>query len=161
METADAIVTDALQELVVQASEASIPAVEAQTAVRYLNRMMDRMASRGINLGYTKIDNLGDFLTVPDGAVSGVITNLAVELGNQYDVPIGQALASRAGVGLDAMIDISFVIVPTRMPDTAPRGSGNTGNNFGTFSSPFYPGLTDDVLTEGGNSIELESGTQT
>ena len=159
METADVIVQDALQELVVQASEASIPAVEAQTAVRYLNRMMDRLAARGINLGYTKINNLGDPLTVPDGAVSGVITNLAVELGNQYDVPIGPSLAARASAGMDAMLDIAFVIVPTRFPDTLPRGSGNTGDNFGTFTSPFYPGLTDDVLTEGGNSIELESGT--
>ena len=159
METAQEVINDSLQEMLVQASEQPIEAVDFQTARRYLNRMMDRLAARGINLGYTKINNLGDLLTVPDGAVSGVVTSLAVELGNQYDVPIGPALAGRAGVGLDAMIDISFVIVPTRMPDTAPRGSGNTGENFGTFASPFYPGLTDDVLTEGGNSIELESGT--
>ena len=159
METADVILTDALQELVVQASESAIPAVEAQTAIRYLNRMMNRLASRGINLGYTQINDLSDLLTVPDGAVSGVVTNLAVELGNQYDVPIGPGLAARAGAGMEAMIDISFVIIPTRMPDTAPRGTGNTGEHFGTFTSPFYPGLTDDVLTEAGNSIELESGT--
>ena len=159
METAQAYVTDALQELVVQASEAAIPQVEAQTAIRYMNRMMDRLASRGINLGYTKVNNLGDLVTVPDGAVSGVITNLAVELGGQYDVPVSQTLSQRAMSGMDAMIDISFTIIPTSMPDTAPRGSGNTGEYFGRYQSPFYPGTTDDVLTEGGNAIELESGT--
>ena len=159
MENANAIVTDALQELVVQASEAAIPQVEAQTAIRYMNRMMDRLASRGINLGYTKVNNLGDPVTVPDGAVSGVVTNLAVEIGGQYDVPISQGLANRAMAGMDAMIDISFTIIPTSFPDTAPKGSGNTGGSFGTYQSPFYPSSAADVLTEGGNAIELESGT--
>lgn len=158
METADAIVTDALQELVIQASEASIPAVDAQTAIRYMNRMMARLAARGINLGYTNVSSLGDLITVPDGAVSGVVTNLAVELGNQYDVPISPGLAARASAGTDAMLDLAFVIVPTRFPDTLPRGSGNTGE-FGRFNSTFYPGSTDDILDEAGNSIELESGT--
>ena len=60
METADAIVTDALQELIIQASEASINPDEAQTAIRYLNRMMARLAARGINLGYTNVSSLGD-----------------------------------------------------------------------------------------------------
>ena len=60
---------------------------------------------------------------------------------------------------MDAMLDLSFVIQPTRFPDTLPRGSGNTGYNFGTFNSTFYPGSTDDILDEAGNSIELESGT--
>ena len=159
METADAIIQDALAELIVQAEESSVDPSDAQTSVRYMNRMMDRLASVGINLGYTKVDNLGDFVTVPDGAVSGVVTNLALELGGQYDVPIGPALAARAIAGQEAMLTISFVIIPTQFPDTLPRGSGNTGGDFGTFSSPFYPGTTEDVLTEGGNAIELESGT--
>lgn len=159
MELAGVIIKDALQELIVQASESAVSSEDATTSIRYLNRMMARFAARGVNLGYTQIDNVADPLTVPDGAVSGVVTNLAVELGNQYDVPIGPALASRAVSGFDAMLDIAFVIVPTRFPDTAPRGSGNTGDNFGTFTSTFYPGATDDILNESGNSIELESGT--
>lgn len=158
METADAIVTDALQELIIQASESSINPDEAQTAIRYLNRMMARLAARGINLGYTNVSSLGDLITVPDGAISGIITNLAVELGNQYGVIISPGLAARASAGTDAMLDLAFVIVPTRFPDTLPRGSGNTGE-FGTFNSTFYPGSSDDILNEAGNGIELEPGT--
>jgi len=161
METASEIITDALQELIVQASETSINAEDAQVSIRYLNRMMARLAARGINLGFTKVSNLGDDITVPDGALSGIVTNLAIELANQYSVIVSPGLAARASAGIDAMLDIAFVIIPTQMPDTAPRGSGNTGGQFGRFNSPLYPGIADNIDTENNRNIDLETNTGT
>ncbi len=45
METANTVIVDALQQILVQASEASISADEAQTAIRYMNRYMARLKS--------------------------------------------------------------------------------------------------------------------
>ena len=59
------------------------------------------------------------------------------------------------------MLDIAFVIIPTQMPDTAPRGSGNTGGQFGRFNSPLYPGIADNIDTENNRNIDLETNTGT
>ena len=40
MENADTVIRDALQQILVQASEAAISADEARTAIRFMNRYM-------------------------------------------------------------------------------------------------------------------------
>ena len=156
METANTVIVDALQQILVQASEASISADEAQTAIRYMNRYMARLDAKGIDLGYTVVSNLGDPITIPDGAVDGLVTNLAVSLAPQYDVPLTQGLMLEAKAGQDAMLSLAFSIGPTQFGDTTPRGSGND-NNFN--DSKFYPALQDDILAETTGSIGLETDT--
>ena len=48
METAESIISDALQEILVQASEQDIEPVDFQTSRRYLNRMMDSTPFAGM-----------------------------------------------------------------------------------------------------------------
>ena len=68
-ETAAEVTKDILQELLVQGAEQPLTADETQTVIRYMNRYMTQLAAMGTNLGYTKVTNLGDPITIPDGAV--------------------------------------------------------------------------------------------
>ena len=72
METGQSVVSDILQEILVQSSEQAIEAVDAQTCIRYMNRFMAELAVT-TPLGYTVITNPTDQITVPDGAINGLI----------------------------------------------------------------------------------------
>jgi hypothetical protein len=157
METASTIIKDTLQEIRVQAAEAPIEAVESQDAIRYLNRMMSALAAKGISLGFTKIKDLGDPVTVPDGALEGIVFNLAIRLGNSYGFPIGQTLFNNASESMKAMIELAVSIGPTQYPETLPRGSGNS--DFGYTDNHFYPGDDAAILTENNGFISIESET--
>ena len=158
METAQSIINDALQTILVQASEQPIQAVDFQTARKYLNRMMATFSAEGISLGYTVINLPTDLVTIPDGAIEGVIFNLAVRLLPTYDMPLTNELNINARESKAAMRNLAVVILPTSFPCTLPIGSGNEGyNNFG--SDHFYPCAEDELLTESGGSILLETNT--
>ena len=156
METAQSIINDALQEILVQASEQSIEAVDFQTSKRYLNRMM---AITPFNLlGFTTVTNPSDAITIPDGAIEGVIFNLAKRLLTSYDVALTAELVQSARDGLAEIRKIAIVIKPTSVPCTLPIGSGNEQEN--TFNNQhFYACPDDELLTEQGGSILLESDT--
>lgn len=154
METAKTVINDALQELIVQASEQPIEAVEFYTAVRYLNRMMGEFAADGIPLGYTEVQNPSDVITVASGAINGMVYNLAMNLATQYDVPVSPELAMKAANAKNVMVKIANQISPSSYPDTLPVGSGNEGDVFD--DEKFYSGLDDTVNTELGGVIGLE-----
>ena len=154
METVETVIKDALFEILQQGDEAPIESSEAQTAIRYLNRMMLRWDTVGYPLGYTKVSKLSDPVTVPDGAYDGIVTNLAVSLAPQYDVQVNPTLALNAKLGLDAIRVLSFSMGDTAYPDTLPIGSGNESpGDFG--DNHFYPDQQDDILAETTGSIGL------
>jgi hypothetical protein len=161
-ETVEDIVVSALQEILVQASEAPIPADESQIAIKYLNRMMAKFDAQGISLGYTQVADLADEITVADGALDGIVKNLAISLFPQYSVPgtpIDPLLVEQARDGLDTMRMISInSIGPSLYPGTLPVGSGNEGDN--SFSqNHFYDNPEDSVDAETGGYISIESET--
>ena len=157
METAESIVNDALQEILVQASEAPIQTVDFNTAVRYMNRFMFALDAKGISLGYTKVSKASDLITIPDGALEGLVFNLAVRLATSYDMPIGQGLYLSAKEGMQAMRDIAVVVEPTPMPCTLPYGSGNDSDSYSIYK--FYPCQDDELLNESGGTVILENDT--
>ncbi len=131
-ETAKSVITSALQEIGVQAVEATIEPSEAQDAITYMNRMMASFSVTGINLGYTKISNLGDTVTISDGALQAVVKNLALALQPQFGSagdPINQLLVIQARDGMDTLRNIAVTISPSSFPSTLPVGSGNEGDN--------------------------------
>lgn len=154
METAKTVINDALQELIVQASEQPIEAVEFYTAVRYLNRMMGEFAADGIPLGYTDVSSPSDPITVASGAINGMVYNLAMNLATQYDIIVTPELAMKAANAKNVMVKIANQISPSSYPDTLPIGSGNEGDTFG--DQKFYSSLDDTVNTELGGVIGLE-----
>ena len=156
METAESVINDALQEILVQASEQSLQSVDFQTGRRYLNRMMAIVPFSG--MGYTIVTNPSDPITIPDGAIEGVIFNLARRLLTTYDMPLTAELLQSAKDGLKEIRRITVTVMPTQMPCTLPIGSGNEGDD--TFNNTnFYACPDDELLTEQGGSILLESNT--
>jgi hypothetical protein len=154
METATEVINDALQAIVVQASEQPIQTVDFQTARRYLNRMMATVPFVG--LGFTNINLPDDFVTVPDAALEGVIFNLAVKLLATYDIPLTAELSQNARDGLKEIRRLTVNVEPTQFSCTLPIGSGNDLYNP---VSDFFPCPDDELLTEQGGSILLESDT--
>ena len=158
METAQSVIDDTMQEILVSASEQSIEAVDFATALRYMNRMMATFDAEGIALGYTQVTKAADLITIPLGAIEGLIFNLALRLTTTYDIPVAGTLAINAREGKQAMRKLSIFIAPTAFPCTLPLGSGNEQTN--TFNNDkFYNCPSDSVLTEQDSSILLESAT--
>jgi len=156
METAQEVINDSLQEMLVQASEQPIEAVDFQTARRYLNRMMALTPYNG--LGFTNITNPDDLMTVPDGALMGIVKNLTIYLLSTFDMPATAELMATAKEGLQEIRRIAVTVQPTAFPCTLPIGSGNEQDN--TFNTQhFYPCPDDELLTEREGAILLESNT--
>ena len=154
METAETVIKDALQEILVQASEQDLQAVDFQTARRYLNRMM---AISPYNLlGFTVITNPSELVTVVDGALEGIIFNLAKRLLTTYDMPLTAELSMSASEGLKNIRRITTDIQPTQFSSTLPIGSGN---NIINPVSDFFPPSAAELLTEGDGVMILESDT--
>ena len=156
METAQSIIDDSLQAILVQASEQPIEPVDFQTARRYLNRMMATTPYN--NLGYTIVTQPNDPITVADGAIEGIVFNLAVKMLATYDMPLTAELNQNAKDGLQEIRRIAVTVQPTAFPCTLPIGSGNEQEN--TFNNNhFYPCPDDELLTEREGAILLESNT--
>lgn len=152
------IVTDAMEEIVVQADEAPIEQSEGRAAIRALNDMMLSYAAKGVNLGYTEVVSLADEITVPLGAIRWIKLQLAIELAPKYDVQINQLLLVKAKDAYQAVLNLTMDSLQSEYPSTLPRGSGNDYPDYST--SVFYPDQEGTILTETGGSIALEEDTE-
>ena len=119
--------------------------------------MMSTLDANGISLGYTEVSEPTDDITVPAGAINGIIFNLALVLAQGFDEMATQDLRGNAKVGLSAMRKLAINILPTSKPCTLPLGSGNEGDFIA--NDHFYPCSSDEILTEDNGSILLESDT--
>lgn len=159
METAETVVRDILQEILIQGSEQKIQGVDANTAIRYMNRFMFEIdAGLGITIGYTAVTSLSDPITIADGAINGLIYNTAMRLLSSYDITPNGQLSGNAQSGLNAMRKIARVPRRTRFQSTLPIGSGNERfNNFNNIH--FFPESKDSILNEQNGHILLEDTT--
>lgn len=161
METAETVLKSALQEILVQASEAPLEPDEYQDAITYMNRFMTSLAARGVNLGYTIVENLNDPITIPDGALEGLVFKMAERLAPQFDKQaITQGLTFRTNMteGLNAMYSIAVQVEFAQYPGTLPIGAGNEQEVQG--DRHFYPERQDQILTEQTGPILLEESTE-
>jgi hypothetical protein len=156
MATAAQVIKASLQRILVQASEAELEPDEYQDAIFTLNNMMLDWDASGLNLGFTEIQSLGDEVTVPTGALRGIIANLAIEVSPDYNGQITQALANTASEGLRTIRKLAVAKPVTKFPCTLPMGSGNSQS---VFNDNFYPCSEDEILAETTGAIALESGT--
>lgn len=139
METAATVIKDALQEILVQATEQPLQAPDFQTALRYMNRMMASFEEgKGIRLGYTPAVNTASVITIPNGAIEGLIFNLASRLATSYDIPVAPTLSMSARDGLKSMRKIGLTFNPAKFPSTMPIGSGNDDYGNGQYFDRFY-----------------------
>lgn len=160
MAKADQVVRAILQEIIVQESEQQIEAPEAQDAIFYMNNWMTMQDALGVSVGYTVVTGLGDDITVPDGALMGLIMNVAIAVAGQFGAEVRSTTAAMADAGLKAMRKLSPGQKQMHHPCTLPLGSGNEEEGFdGFLTNRFYPCPDDELLTEQGGSILLEDAT--
>lgn len=155
-ETAATVITSALQEILVQASEAPLEPDEIQDAIRYMNRFMAQLAADGIALGYTDVASTSDAITIPDGAINGLVFNLAIKLASQFGKAVSPELALNAREAKNTMRNIAVTIGRSHFPNTLPIGSGN---EFDGGATHFYPDNTGQILNEQTGPILLEDDT--
>ncbi len=159
-ETAGTIIKDALTEIIVLGGEASLNESEAQSAIRYLNRMMAALDADGIDLGFTEVANLASPITTAVGSHQGILFGLSEVLWTQYSdgAPVPFELVQKAAADRETMRALAVNISPSMYPDTLPRGSGNEGcGNWGR--DHFYRDRQAEILAETTGSIGLETDT--
>lgn len=157
MATVAQVIKSSLQRILVQASEAPIEAAEAQDFIFDMNNYMLDLDAKGITLGYTAVSDLGDEVTIPTGALRGLIANMAIEVAPDYNGTVSPALNSAAIDGLKTMRLLGQTISATQFPSTLPIGSGNEQG--GVCVSHYYPDLEAEILAETTGSISLEVNT--
>jgi len=146
-----------LQRILVQASEADLEPDEYQDYLFALNNYMLALDAGGIALGFTEVTDLGDDVTVPTGALRGIIANMAIEVAPDYSGVITPGLIEAASAGMEVMRKLGQIVVSSAYPSTLPVGSGNGVSV--TDGSNFYPDEEATILAETTGAIGLEIST--
>lgn len=154
MAKAAQVIRAILQEILVQASEQDLDSAETNDTIFAMNNFMFELDANGVKLGYTEVTSVTDTITIPGGAVNGLIKNVAMQIAPQFDRPISMTLVEQARKGLKVMSDLGINLGAMQFPDTLPIGSGNEFDDFNF--NHFYPGLDDSILDESNNNILLE-----
>ena len=157
MATAAQVTKAILQEILVRSVESPLEADELQDTIFAMNNYMTALDADGIHLSYTVVSDLADEVTVPMGALQGLIANVAIMVAPQFGATVSQALVMKAKAGLSAMRKLGVTIDPMSYPDTLPIGSGNQGDVID--NRRFYAGVASTTLTETGNNVALETST--
>ena len=160
MAKASQVLKAALQRILVQASEAPLEADEYQDAIFSMNNYMLALDAEGISLGYTEVSSLGDDITVPTGALRGIIANVAIEISPDYGGVVSPGLVKAAEEGLRAMRHLGQRMGASEYPSTLPLGAGLEGTR-GWRSTHFFPELENQILAETTGAIGLETNTNT
>lgn len=159
MATAAQVIKAALQRILVQASEAPLEASEYQDAIFAMNNIMLALDADGVRLGYKEVTNLGDDVTIPPGALRGLIANLAIEVAPDYNGQITDGLVAAAANGTKTMRMLGVRISQSSYPGTLPIGSGNEDDS-GYATYKFYDDDEALILAETTGAIGLEVGTE-
>lgn len=160
MATAGQVVKAILQEIVELASEAPLEPPETSDTVFAMNNYMTELDADGVSLGYTVVSSLNQTLTVPDGAINGIIKNVALSMSSQFDAVVTQELARQAANGRAVMTKLATLLSPMNFPCTLPIGSGNEWADSSDWNGQhFYPCDEALILDEQNNNILLENET--
>ena len=158
MATVAQVAKASLQRILVQATESPLEPAEYQDYIFALNNYMTQLDAQGVQLGYTEVADLGDSVTVPAGALRGIIATMAIEVSPDYGGVISQGLIVAAREGLHTMRTIGQTMGISHNPSTLPVGSGNQGQTYGT-SGYFYADQEAEILAETTGAIGLETST--
>lgn len=156
MATAAEVIKAALQKTIVQASEAAFEPDEFADAIFTMNNYMTDLDASGIALGYTVVTTLGDEVTIPVGALRGLIYNLAIETAPEFSGVVTTEVREIARAGLNTMRKLGVSMGDSAFPATLPRGTGHRLQR----DDRFYPDLEAEILAETTGSIALETGTE-
>lgn len=68
---------------------------------------------------------MADIVTVPDGAIRGVVSNLAIELAPMFGGKVSATLVKQASEGMKTLLKYGVKIGQTRNPSMLPMGIAN------------------------------------
>jgi len=156
MATANQVLEASLKRIIAAGNEVEIEAPDGKDFYFAMNAFMFALAADGVNLGYTEITSGDDVVTVPLGALRGLITNMAVEVSPDYGAVVSPDLARVARVSMGTMTRLGMTISSTQFPPTLPRGSGNEQR---ITQGHFYDYNESDILSETTGPIGLEVDT--
>lgn len=157
MATAAQVTKAALQKILVHGAESSFEPSEFQDAIFAMNTYMLDLDANGVTLGYTEVTDLGDEITIPSGALRGLIYNLAIESASEYGGIVSQEVREIASKGEATMRVLGVSNDDRSYPNTLPIGSGNHDGIF--TSTHFFPETEAQILAETTGSISLETNT--
>jgi len=148
-----------LQEIVVQGTEADLESSEVEDTIFFMNNYMTQLDADGAKLGYTIVSSTSQEITVPAGAINGMIKNIALQIAPQFDVSVVSSdLIRQARDSLKTLFRLGVSLQPMVFPSTLPIGSGNEHDD--NNDQHFYPGPDENtILTEQQNNILIESET--
>ncbi|VVE59465.1 hypothetical protein PIN31009_05546 [Pandoraea iniqua] len=160
MATKKEIIDDAYAEIGLAGYTFDLSAEEYSYALRRLDWMAAMWDSQGIRVGYNlpasaRASDLGDDAGIPDWALQGFVTNLAVtRLASMKGKTVPPQLAQVADDSYQALLTGSFEIPQMQMPRHMPIGTGNRRN---TKNQQFFAPVDritttdDDLLQPTGN----------
>ena len=133
MTTAMDIITDAFSNINESESEAAIESVDAQLALRELNRMMAALLT---NVGWTKAATLTSTLTTRGDLDDYLVKALAKRLAGHYEIPVSAQLQEDFKAAKRSMLSKYVKIEPSQYPSTLPNPYGYLTRNTSGYSDP-------------------------
>jgi len=159
MATVNQVLDASLKRIIVAGSESEINPQDALDFIFAMNIFMLDLDANGVNLGYTEVSQVSDQVTIPTGALRGVVTNMAIEISPDYGAPVSNELRVIAAAGLNTMRQLGLGLGKAFFPSTLPIGSGNEGE-IGFNHNHFYPDQESEILAETTGCIGLETLTE-
>jgi len=128
----------ALRLILVEGADSSMEPDEYADALDMMNGYMLGLEAQGVRLGYTRVCNVSDIVTIPEGAMRGMIANLAIDMAPMYGGKITAALIKQAGEGEKTLLRLGVHVGSSRYPDSLPMGVANScwGDAY-SVSAPF------------------------
>jgi len=149
--TAGDVIERALKAILVEGADSALEADEYADSLDALNDYMAMTEANGICLGYTRVCNIADTVTVPDSVISGIVANLAIYMAPDFSGVVSAGLAKRAKEGMRAMRRVGRKNTATQLPSTLPSGAGNYDNV--TLWSNYYEKSVAATYTLSGNRL--------
>lgn len=145
MAIASDIAKRSFRRLLVEADEAPLVGTEYADFYDAMNDYMFALDASGIRLGYTAISAGTDTVTVPMGAIRGIIANMALEVAPDYGGNVTPELQVQARDGLKTMRRLGMQLIQVKYPTNLPMGSGRSDRSFRDYD--FYGVQTLAVLS--------------
>ena len=146
--TAGDLIRRALHAILVEAADSQLEPDEYQDGLDALNGYLLGLEANGVRLGYQRLCHLTDYVNIPDGALRGLVANLAIDLAPQFGGRVTAALLKQAADGEKTLYRMGVKIGTSLLPGTLPRGSGNY-----CWPNTFYTPSPYGVMTIAGNQL--------
>ena len=125
MATGEQYIKRALIKAGIRSAESPITADEIQDGLEQFNDMMSSQEAAGLVLGFTRLTNATESVTIPDHAQGAVKAALAVYLSAEYGRQASPVLVAEAANLYTQVRRVIVKIPAVAYPSTLPLGSGN------------------------------------